>query len=147
MSYSALADISLLTGENWLDDANSGIITKMIDVAFLDVKASVAAVGLTPPSSDDVLKVAEVNYVIAELIRRGWMRKSLNVRDNYDNINKAIQFHRNLGMAKIVEYINATQSAIDANDADGQPRVDLYGTQFSLHQGAQSDTGGFTNDE
>lgn len=146
MTYSALADITLLTGEGWLDDSNSGIITKMIDIAFLDVKSSVASAGLTAPDADDVLKVAEINYVIAELIRRGWLRQSLGVKDNYDNINKAVKHHRDIGFDKITGYITANRTAVEASDTDGQDRVDLYGTQFSLHQGDLSATGGFTND-
>jgi hypothetical protein len=141
MSYSTAESIGKLTGEAWLKDEDSGIISEMIDIAFNDVKAGVKRAGLTPPISDDTLKVAEINLVIAELIRRGRFTKSLAIAglslDTYDNINKAIDLHRKIAKEKISEYVYYV-SEVAPSDTGGQSRVDLTGTQFKLDQGTVS---------
>jgi len=145
MTYCTVSTISKITGENWVNNDESGIITELISVAFNQVKALVLRSGLTPPTSDETLSSAEIQFVMAGLIRRGRFTgrraKAGSNPDTYDSINRAIKMHTDMAKEFVQAYIDGTGSgAVHASDTAGQPRADLTGENFKLDQ---STTSGF----
>lgn len=139
MAYCTVAEVSAETGEGWLNDDSSGIITSIIAIADLKVKTWIKAAGLTPPTTDDICKVASIELCKADLIRRGRFTGSIAKAganpDTYDSINKAIKFHYDSAKNLVDAYI-ASESIVGTDDVEGQIRADSVANDLKFHQGS-----------
>ncbi len=139
MAYCSVAEVSASTGEGWLNDDSSGIITSIITIADLKVKAWIKKAGLTPPTSDDICKVASIELCKADLIRRGRFTGSIAKvganPDTYDSINRAIKFYYDSAKDLVDAYIASAQTNVQSSDVNGQIRSDYVFDDLKLHQG------------
>ena len=121
------------------------VLTEIVTNAFNMVKSRVKAAGLTPPTSDDILAVAENFYIKAESVWKGRMMGDLPAGNGsistYDNVNKSYALFIKMGDEKVDEYIKYASTKVHAYDMDGVTRADSTGDNFKLDQ---SDISGFS---
>ena len=138
MPYITADDVEKTTGEGWIENDQSGIISTIIDIADLKVKALVQKAGLSAPTSSDILKVASLEFVKAELVRRGRFTGSIAKAganpDTYDSVNRAIKLHTDMALSFVEAYISSASTSVYPSDTAGQARGDLTGTNFKLDQ-------------
>ncbi len=140
MVYSTVANSGkLTTGVDKYVDASSGIATAIQTTAFNMVKARIKAAGLTPPSSDDILAVAEDFYATALKYQRERMTGSLptgsgaGIASN-DNVNNSFKINTALGDKYVEEYIKYASTDTQPSDVNGQIRSDAVFKNLKLNQ-------------
>lgn len=138
MAYSTIAEVQPLSVyKDGTGDAG-GKITQAIATADLLIKAKIKGAGLTPPSSDDVLKGA--SQILARGILRRMKREegSLPVGagspDTYDATNKAVDFDHRIAMEMVAEYIKYASEDVQPSDVNGQIRSDYQFKNLKLNQ-------------
>ncbi len=139
MSYSTPASAHKLNHGDIYNNTSTGITTEVVTNAFNMVKARIKAAGLTPPSSDDILAVAENFYIKAELLWKGRMMGDLPAGtggsiSTYDNINKSYRMFMDMGNQKVDEYIASSATNIQPSDTTGVSRSDYVFKDFKLNQ-------------
>ncbi len=139
--YSAVATNEKLTGGDRYNETSSGIDTAIQAAAFNMVKARIKKAGLIPPSTDDILAIAEDFYTTALKYQKGRLMGDLPTGAGasiatYDNVNKAIKLNIDLGNEQVDNYIASVGTNVQPGDVNGQIRSDAIFNDLKLHQGS-----------
>ncbi len=142
MAYTTVTEVwGISVYKDGIADA-AGKTAQAIATADLRIKSRIKAAGLTPPTSDDILKGA--SQVMARGILRRTKREEGSLPgqsqggnpDTYDATNRAVDFDIKFGLEMVDEYIKYAQTNVQPYDTDGQPRADGLAGNMKLDQNA-----------